>query len=313
MNQKELVKSISRSFSLSLLMLPRPQRESVALTYCLARYADTLTDCGSWSSDERLVHLESWENAILKKDSKVWKLKGSLGSFDSKDSALLVEGDLLLAAYFNLSKPHQEWGDEVLKTLFQGMKWDLKTFADASSARPVFGCRDAASFDWYCYLIAGCVGRYWVHIFNLPQNLDLLSVAYGKGLQRINILRDVKEDWSRGRIYLPKESCDFEDSPPWLSSRWTDFIRAYILETKQLLLSGVHFCEALPKTCFRLRFASMMPVMIGLETLALIARRGFDGAPAKISRKKVRSLAIQAGMNLIFPGRLERWSRRFYR
>lgn len=316
MKQKKWVKRVSRSFSLSLLSLPKAERTAVGLTYLLARYADTLTDCGSWSQEERLAHLESWENAILKKDLNAWKLTGSLGKFESKDAEFLVEGTDLLRNFFEESERHQEFARELLKTLLQGMKFDLKAFEGASANSPVYGCKDEATFDYYCFLIAGCVGRYWVQIFGLPPNLELLAVAYGKGLQRINIIRDVVEDWGRGRVYLPKDALSrfsLDRGEPWRGPNWRDYSFKYIQETKKLLVSGLHFCESIPDGQYRLRFASSMPLRIGLETLKALEETSSWERRIKISRSSVRSLAFGAMMNLFFPRNLSSWSRKYFK
>ncbi|MDB5037220.1 MAG: Squalene/phytoene synthase [Bacteriovoracaceae bacterium] len=314
MNQKELVNSVSRSFALSLLTLPKSERAAVAQTYLVARYADTLVDSGSWSSEERVSHLASWENAILLKNENLWKLKGSLGKFPEKDAAFLVEGTNILKFFNKLPGTQNQFGCEVVKTLIHGMKWDLSTFAAASKSNPTYGVKEPQAFDNYCYLIAGCVGRYWVEIFRLPQNLELLAVSYGKGLQRINILRDVKEDWMRGRVYLPKtllDSFDLSEGEPWKKNRWNEFCKQYIQETKALLIYGAHFCDSIPKVSMRLRFASMMPLMIGFETLRKLEKARSWEEPTKISRREVKRLAMVAVLKVIFGRGITSWTRRF--
>ena len=96
MNLKTLVESVSRSFALTLLALPHAQRQSVAVTYLLARFADTLTDSGKISLEDRISHLEAWENAILTTQHQDWKLKVNLEGIASAEARLLREGDLLL-------------------------------------------------------------------------------------------------------------------------------------------------------------------------------------------------------------------------
>jgi farnesyl-diphosphate farnesyltransferase len=313
-HQMQWVKKVSRSFALSLLWLPKPQRNAVGLTYCLARYADTLTDSGSWSQDERLAHLESWENAIFAKDSARWQLKGSLGKFSSEDAAFLADGAEFLRAFFAEEERYQEYGREVLKTLMQGMKFDLKSFSGTSPDKPIYGCKDEATFDYYCHLIAGCVGRYWVQMFELPEDLELFAVAYGKALQRINVIRDVVEDWNRGRVYLPKTQLHvfrLDTKEPWRGADWRRFTEKYFDETKRLLISARNFCQAIPNAQKRVRFASMMPLMIGLETIHAMQSAPSWEKRIKISRSQVRSLAFRALLNLFLRSGLNRWSRRY--
>jgi len=208
-----------------------------------------------------------------------------------------LEGSKLISAYKELDSNDQLHSDELLKTLVSGMKWDLKTYANASVASPTYGCRDAQAFDWYCYTIAGCVGPYWVRVFGLPSSLEALAGEYGKGLQRINILRDVVEDWNRGRVYLSEKdlSSAGSESQPWKKQGWSTFMKSYLEESRMKLRHGAHFCDAIPKSQWRLRWASMMPLLIGIETLNTIEReKRFSDKPMKISRKQVKRLAWKA-------------------
>jgi farnesyl-diphosphate farnesyltransferase len=299
-----LVRSVSRSFSLTLLTLPASHRQSVALTYLLARLADTITDAGQWAPDERLNHLISLEKAIKEKSSDSWSLKGTLGSFHESEVDLLMRAKDLIKGFQSLSPLHQDAGREVLATLLQAMRWDLKTFSGAGSA-VVVGCNDEATFDWYTYAIAGCVGAYWVKIFGLPSHLEPLAVAYGKGLQRINILRDFCEDYQRGRIYLPASrlkavGIDLQGEP-WKHPAWPALQKVYVKEARDILVKGAHFCDALPYGQIRLRFASALPLLIGWETLKkLEAHKLSPEQKIKISRADVKKIMILAATKSLF-------------
>src|SRR5665213_1054055 len=124
MNQTEVVKNVSRSFALSLLWLPKKQRSAVAQTYLLARFADTIVDCGAWSLEERLAHLERWENAILQNDQNLWKITASLEKFTEKEARFLNDATSILKLNADLSEDQKRIGVEVVKTLISGMKWD---------------------------------------------------------------------------------------------------------------------------------------------------------------------------------------------
>ncbi len=66
-----------------------------------------------------------------------------------------------------------------------------------------------AELERYCYLVAGVVGLIMCRVFDLRHDDALRqAVTMGNAMQLTNILRDVKEDWDRGRIYLPQEDLD---------------------------------------------------------------------------------------------------------
>jgi phytoene/squalene synthetase len=299
-NFQELVRNVSRSFSLTLLGLPHLQRNSISVTYILARFADALTDSGNWPTEVRTSHLAAWESAISQRNPGIWKLKTSVGGFKENEAHLLLEGENLLKIFLGLPETHILHGQEVLKILIQGMKWDLKTFLRSDEV--IFGVKNPPFLDWYCYSIAGCVGAYWVKMFELPSTLEPLAVAYGKGLQRINILRDVVADWDRKRVYLPESELlkfELKEAKFWNKPSWKDFCEDYISETKKLLFYGANFCDSIPYSSFRLRWSSAMPLQIGLATLQKIEETKEWQPEIKISRRDVKKLAISTAWSVI--------------
>jgi len=81
-----LVREVSRSFSLSLLVLPKQQRPAIGLVYLLARLGDTLSDTGQWSIADRLGWLNALESAVLSKRPELWNFSGTVGSVSSGEA-----------------------------------------------------------------------------------------------------------------------------------------------------------------------------------------------------------------------------------
>jgi len=295
-----LVRSVSRSLSLSLLALPNPKREVICLAYLLARLGDTLTDAGRWSTSERLKWLNALESAILSKKPEVWIFDGSVGSVSASEAELILSASSLLQVYSRLDSQNHLRVDELLKTLFSAMRWDLNTFAAATNASAVWGCRDETTFDWYCASIAGCVGRFWVQMFSLDSSFEILAVEYGKALQRINVLRDAQEDWQRGRAYLPRSLFSQLDlvKAPWEQAGWKSLVTSYIQKTRSMLQIGANFCDAIPYGSFRLRYASLLPLAIGWKTLIRLESEAFWRQTQKISRAEMRSILTSSVLDV---------------
>lgn len=298
-----LLQEHSRSFALSLLALPSAQRPFVGLTYLAARLADTLADSGRVSPDQRLAYLEKWENALLSQNFVPWEMKDSVGSFSESEMKLILSAKPLAAAYRAVDESLRHHGDEVLKTLFKAMSWQVRTFASASAEEPVYGIQNEQELDWYCYQHAGCVGTYWTRVFGLPSHLEHLADSYGKALERINILRDVVDDRQQGRILLPKTDLDsfgFKTSEPWKEKEyWKAYVNAYVDRTQSMLIHGAQFCDAIPRWQLKLRWASMMPFKIGCESLSLYLTELSKEKTSKISRKQVKSLARQSFFDVL--------------
>ncbi len=145
--------------------------------------------------------------------------------------------------------------------------------------------------------MAGCVGVFWTRLgfetlgdgFSKRPPEELLKLAgnYGKGLQLVNILRDLPADLRMGRCYLPV--ADPGDEPGLLteSAHWR-------MIAGQWVGDGLEYAAKLDKK--RLRIGSALPAMIGEETLARL--EGADlrklEARIKIPRSKVYQLLVKA-------------------
>jgi phytoene synthase len=113
----------------------------------------------------------------------------------------------------------------------------------------------------YCQLVAGVVGRMCVRIFGFDGD-DALERAdsLGTALQLINILRDVREDASLGRVYLPQdELARFGVSETSLlagrpDGAWTSLVEFEAARARRLYASGIQVCEHIPgsaRACVR--------------------------------------------------------------
>ncbi len=114
-------------------------------------------------------------------------------------------------------------------------------------------------------------------------------MRFGKGLQLVNILRDVPADLRRGCCYLPAERlaslpltpADLLD--PVNEPRLRPLYNGYLDRTKGHLLAGWAYTNALPRRSVRLRLACSWPILIGRETLQLL-RTGNVLDPGSASR-----------------------------
>ena len=86
----------------------------------------------------------------------------------------------------------------------------MQTDAETTVVAP-----DMATLDLYCDRVASAVGRLSVRAFgDASPAADRVAHALGRALQLTNILRDIKEDAERGRIYLPREYLHDAGVPP---------------------------------------------------------------------------------------------------
>ena len=182
---------------------------------------------------------------------------------------------------------------QLLNTIITGQIFDLETFPGNLVA-----LADAAALDRYTYLVAGCVGEFWTGMCqaHLP-GLAKLSVAdgvrFGKGLQLVNILRDLPRDYAIGRCYLPvRNPLDRAEVLP-VYSQWLDLAVGH-------LDAGWQYTQSIPASQKRLRLACVWPLWIGLKTIARLRQADpLDAAQrVKVSRGEVYGIIAQSTLRL---------------
>ena len=302
-----LLKEVSRSFYLTLRVLPGRIRPQIGLAYLLARATDTIADTGLVPAEQRLAALAALRERILGLHDRPLDLgdlarrQGSLG-----ERRLLEQFEASLALLGALAPADRQLVRQVLETITSGQELDLRRFAGASAHRIVC-LRADEELDDYTYRVAGCVGEFWTricraHLFpkaSLDDSFLLANgVRFGKGLQLVNILRDVPSNLRHGRCYLPAEklaACGLgpaELLEPANEPRLRPLYDALLDRAQAHLLAGWDYTNALPRRSVRVRLACAWPILIGLETLRLL-RRGNVLDPTqrlKVSRRQVKRL-----------------------
>lgn len=303
-----LLAAVSRSFYLSLRILPGPVRAPLSLAYLMARAADTIADVTTRPAPERQALLSSFAAAVNGGDptaccAATAEFAASVPHAGEK--ALLLRLPECFHALRQSSPEVLALTREVLARIIHGQSLDLNRFAGPVELAAL---PDAAALDEYTFLVAGCVGEFWTKIcalqlpgFNrgpLPEMIQC-GIDFGKGLQMVNILRDQPKDMTDGRCYLPADelrAAGLTDLT-WPCSNWTPWhaVRHAWLETARgRLQSGRTYVRGLRH--IRLRFASLLPLLIGEATLNLLTAQPQDQPPqpAKITRSQVKRLMLRA-------------------
>ena len=299
----DLLRRVSRSFYLTVRVLPEGLREPVGLAYLLARAADTIADTRLLPPAERLRHLLAFR-AQVEGPAKAQTLH-EIGHALREMQSLPDEEELLssLPQAFSLLEETQE-GDlvrSVVVTLTRGMEIDLTGFPPEDSGK-IVALKGPADLDRYIYYVAGCVGEFWTGITmaHTPalQRWDAgrmreVGVRFGKALQLTNVLRDVPKDLRIGRCYLPESDLAGAGMTPEglleppNGSKARPVLAAWIEKALDHYRAAEDYLLAIPRRCVRLRLGALWPILIGLATLAELARNEawLDPAqPSKVSR-----------------------------
>lgn len=210
---KQVLKGVSRSFYLTLRLLPGPMRGAASLGYLLARTSDTLADSAALPVGERQRCLERFRRGVSGEAGfEPWPAAVLNAVPDARERRLLEGSEAVLDWLRMLPGGEAALVREVLEIIISGQELDLQRFARATREVPV-ALKDDAELEDYAWRVAGCVGAFWTKLgfltlgdgFSKSTEAKLLGqgIAYGKGLQLVNILRDVAEDLAAGRCYLP--------------------------------------------------------------------------------------------------------------
>lgn len=203
----EVTKHHSKTFFLASSLLPLHKRKAARALYAFCRVSDDLVDCGTHDLMEAL---------------ELWRERSLHDHVEDKDQVLNAWSNT--RKFYRIPKYYGE-------QLIQGVAQDLvKVRYD--------------NFDElarYCYGVACTVGLMSMYIIGFKdESAFQYAIRLGVALQMTNILRDVGEDWGKGRLYLPQDELekfgiseeDIENGI--VTDRWREFMRFQINRNRQL-------------------------------------------------------------------------------
>jgi farnesyl-diphosphate farnesyltransferase len=243
----------------------------------------------------------------------------------SAEAALLEKVEDSLALLQTLSSADLQLVRTVLNTITGGQELDLRRFAGAS-AEKIVALETAAELDDYTYRVAGCVGEFWTKMcrtYLFPKarldDAQLLvdGIHFGKGLQLVNVLRDLPVDLKKGRCYLPSDKLEKAGLiPEFLLSpanevKFRPLFHEYLDRAESHLAAGWAYTNTLPFGQVRVRLACAWPILIGLKTIErLRAGNVLDlQQGVKISRAEVRGILLRSTLAYPLP---EVWRKLFF-
>ncbi|MEY2486971.1 MAG: farnesyl-diphosphate farnesyltransferase [Verrucomicrobiota bacterium] len=322
-----VLRSVSRSFYISIRLLPMRVREPVGLAYLLARATDTLADTFEVPASVRKEALQTVAAAIQSDDAVggTLDLQKTFVPLQSNEAERTLIGLLpeCLRALAQISSADRDDIRVVLAKITRAQAMDLEWFGDAGQAKAP---STAADLHLYTYLIAGCVGEFWTqicsrHVGNFSKSAQdqmlPLGKRYGQGLQLINILRDAGDDLRGGRCYFPAEELHAHSlEPSEILEKPTQFLPVYarwLEEAERGLKAGMQYVEAVENR--RIRGATALPALIGARTLALLHEAGaavFERR-IKVPRRETKRMIGSVAMSLASKRSLDRMFQRLSR
>jgi farnesyl-diphosphate farnesyltransferase len=319
----QLLRSVSRSFYLTLRVLPRNVRDTIGLAYLLARASDTLADTAIVALEQRCEALELMRRR-MRGDCQSGIVLGELARCQGSpgERILLERIEEVMRSWEQLSFPDRDWVRDVFLTITTGQLLDMQRFSQASSTN-IIALQEESELDDYTYRVAGCVGEFWTKMcchyefrrgtVDVPMLVEK-GICFGKGLQWVNILRDLPQDLRQGRCYIPETSlhsvglkpADLLD--PGHEARFRPLYHRYLVTAQRHLETGWDYTCRLPYTSMRVRLACAWPLLIGAQTLDKLGRENvLDGDHRiKVSRQEIYQVMARSVMWYPFPGKWQR-------
>jgi phytoene synthase len=258
----------ARNFAWGVMVLPRPKKQAIAALYAFARRVDDIAD-SRLEADERRARLEACR-------ASVETLPGS----PNGDSVLVALADAM--ARYPIPK-------SALLDLVAGGLMDVDKNRYASWQE----------LHEYCRRVAGAVGIACAAVYGPRDHATAAPLAerLGLALQQINIMRDVREDWELGRVYLPQDELKSFDvtehdiAAGRAGPAWRELMTHQGARADRLLRAGLDLLPLLDR-----RSALCVRTFAGIYRglLLQMRERGYDvfSARPQLSRvEKVRAVA----------------------
>jgi len=260
--QKAILSSVSRTFALTIPLLPSAIEKVVGNTYLLCRIVDTIEDAADLLPETKQHLSLLFLDAVLEKSlvaSFVEPCLKALSDYGNQDELdLIAHTPTILRILHTCSKEDQEAVSRCVSIMSEGM-------SRFHGKQTVAGLKDLNEFERYCYVVAGVVGELLTTIFrnHSPrfakniQGQEALAIAFGQALQMTNILKDSPEDRARGVSWMPADM------------RQEELLRiAY-----QKLQDSLRYILLIPKQDLGMRRFCFLAFGLAVMTLSKIAKR----------------------------------------
>ena len=301
MNSRELLRIASRTFAIGIERLPGVLCEAMTVAYLLLRVSDYLEDNEEMPSDEKIALLNLWVN-VLREEARLEELTGHFNTADtSNPDAIVAQHTRDVVTHLrSLPAPVQEIIVHHVINSTQGMaRWTER------------GPRveDEKDLDDYMFEVAGRVGYlvtqlfawYSLNIRRKENEIMPLAREFGLGLQTVNVIRGLREDFDRGWIYVPQNflaRIGISQEQLFDPQHRQQALKVLDLMTDKAerhLRQALQYVKALPWWQHGIRLGCIFPLMFAIRTLAISRRNAlvFE-SEAKITREEVKRIVQDA-------------------
>ena len=322
-----ILPKVSRTFAPTIRMLPKKLYLPVNVAYLLCRIADTIEDTAHFEKNQKRqllqiyanIFQESFSNLEISRHSMIKKFINGIQTLPDESSDIMLVKNLqkVLSVYYSFNEQIRKSIAECVIEMSLGMR----KFAQSHEKRRFQFLKSMKELDEYTYYVAGTVGRLLTYLFahfsskitpNVMKRLESFSESFGKGLQLVNIIRDMSADLKRGQSYIPDEILHKYQLTRASIYEAENSVQAEKLFNELIHLAIKHLDKALayivniPKIEARIRLFCLLPLCWAMQTLKIIQINTLNllhSNKVKVSRQIIRVEFLKS-LILIFSNRL---------
>jgi farnesyl-diphosphate farnesyltransferase len=310
--QAGILPGVSRTFALTIPVLP--PRLAVVMTnaYLLCRIADTIEDDVGLDNDQKSAFHARFV-AVVRGDERAEPFARDLGPLLSARSLpaereLVTNGAAVIRVTHGFSGAERAALTRCVSIMCQGMP-------EFQRHKTLRGLANVAELDRYCYYVAGVVGEMCTELFCLhtpelePRRDEMmrLAVSFGQGLQMTNILKDVWDDRQAGACWLPRSvfgdgRFDLERLEELHTSvEFRDGLNELIGIGHAHLRNALEYTCMVPKREVGIRRFCLWAIGLAVLTLRKLHRHPAfrSAAEVKVSRRTVKATVFATNLTLM--------------
>jgi farnesyl-diphosphate farnesyltransferase len=309
--QAHILPGVSRTFALTIPVLPQRLAEVMTNAYLLCRIADTIEDDVALDHQQKSTFHARFV-AVVKGEERADAFAAALLPLLS-DRVLPAERELVRGAASVIRVTHSFSADEqaALTHCVGIMCRGMPAFQRSKS---LHGLANLAELASYCYFVAGVVGEMCTELFALHSPeiarqrdaMMRLAVSFGQGLQMTNILKDIWDDRQANACWLPRSVFADDFALERLDELHTTSAFKHGLD-ELLGLGHAHLRNALEYTCMipkrevGIRRFCLWAIGLAVLTLRKIHRNPAfgSGAEVKVSRRTVKATVFATNMTIM--------------
>lgn len=301
--QTELLSGVSRTFALTIPLLPEPLCQVVTNAYLLCRIADTIEDDPKLTPEEKNYFNAQFCNVLDKKvDATLYAqelLNQVSAQIPHKEYELLQQLPQVVDFFHSFTLTQQLPIRRCVGIMSEGMV----EFARQANLQ---GLETMAQLDRYCYVVAGVVGEMLTELFceyapQMQQHKEKAmeyAVNFGQGLQMTNILQDIWQDKARGICWLPRNifanfgiDLDLRNPTP---KDFAKAIQQLVLIAYQHLQKAMDYVTLIPANETQIKRFALLPINLAVLTLTHIYHQpNFSHRnEVKVTRRTVKLLLL---------------------